>query len=262
MRYAGWAMTPAAPVGTARRPRIVISGSFKRAPDRLRADFDELRALGYEVLSPSSVKFTSIVDGFAYTEETTGQSPEMIESNHLRAIADADFVWLHAPDGYLGVSAAMEIGYAHACGVPVFSRDHVTDVTLSKFVETVATPTDAIDGPRSASSVRAAATFSPLRAMQLYYRGAAVQRGYEQESLRDTLLLLTEEVGELARAIRKSLPLQRHGNPIHNSVGDEVSDVFLYVLHLANVGGIDLAEAVAKKEAQNIQRAQARRNQQ
>ena len=64
------------------------------------------------------------------------------------------------------------------------------------------------------------------------------------------MLLLTEEVGELARAIRKRVGLARSGGSASDPAA-ELADVQLYVLHLANVIGVDLADAVAAKEQVN-----------
>jgi hypothetical protein len=59
---------------------------------------------------------------------------------------------------------------------------------------------------------------------------------------------MVEEVGELARALRKRANIKRHGKPIMESEAQELADVFMYVVHLANVLGLDLSKAVRDKE--------------
>jgi nucleoside 2-deoxyribosyltransferase len=49
----------------------------------------------------------------------------------LRALRESDIIWLHAPDGYVGVSAAYELGFAAAIGKPVFSFNTPTDEMLA-----------------------------------------------------------------------------------------------------------------------------------
>jgi nucleoside 2-deoxyribosyltransferase len=61
----------------------------------------------------------------------------VIQSHHLQAIALSDFLWLHAPDGYIGTSGAMEIGYAVAKDIPIFSSETPKDETLKHFVTIV-----------------------------------------------------------------------------------------------------------------------------
>jgi nucleoside 2-deoxyribosyltransferase len=67
-----------------------------------------------------------------------------IQNHHLTAIAQSDFVWLHAPKGYVGSSAALEIGFAIAHRIPVFSRHRPSDVTLQEYVRTVSSVYDAL----------------------------------------------------------------------------------------------------------------------
>ncbi len=93
-----------------------------------------------------------------------------------------------------------------------------------------------------------------LRPLQEYYAAIANERGYDQESPQDTMLLITEEVGELARAVRKAVGLRRDGRWGETSVAEELADVQLYLLHLANVMGLNLADAVTDKEKKNAER--------
>jgi NTP pyrophosphatase (non-canonical NTP hydrolase) len=65
---------------------------------------------------------------------------------------------------------------------------------------------------------------------------------------------MVEEVGELARAVRVDEGLVRHGRSSHNDKKSELADVFLYVVHMANILGIDLATTVQDKEIRNLRR--------
>jgi len=64
---------------------------------------------------------------------------------------------------------------------------------------------------------------------------------FERDSKRGkekTMLWLVEEIGELAEAIRK--------NDL-NSIGEEMADVFAWLVSLANLYGVDLENEVRKK---------------
>jgi hypothetical protein len=50
-------------------------------------------------------------------------------------------LWLVCPDGYVGPSAAMEVGYAVASGCLVFADSAPSDWTLRQYVTPVGTPT-------------------------------------------------------------------------------------------------------------------------
>lgn len=116
-------------------PRAVLCGSYTRDRVGLFRAYDELVATGCQVLSPRRMQF----DNAAFVRDTAEQgiSPQAIEAWHLSAIRQANFVMLHAPDGYIGLSAAMEIGFATAQGCPVFSRTAPQDIALRRLVNVV-----------------------------------------------------------------------------------------------------------------------------
>jgi hypothetical protein len=115
--------------------RAVLSGTYKRDLKNLHNAYDELIATGCQVLSPHSLTFVSEEHGFRKTVHEARRSYEELERHHLFAVAEADFVWLHAPNGYIGTSAAMEIGFATASDTPVFSRDEIEDPAIAPFVK-------------------------------------------------------------------------------------------------------------------------------
>jgi len=229
------------------RYEVVLSGSYRRNVEGLRLLHQELQDLGCVVLSPRSVEPAAEANGFVFMRGEETETPKRIELRHLEAIEKASFMWLHAPEGYVGLSASLEVGFAHAQGVPVFSRDTVKDSTLSSFVKQVDSPSTAM---ASLSGGSAPVPASNLPALQRYYKRIAAQRGYERETAQNCLLLMVEEVGELARAIRKREKLVRHA-PFQTDAAHEVADVFLYLVHMANILGLDLGSAVRDKEELN-----------
>jgi hypothetical protein len=68
-----------------------------------------------------------------------------IQSFHLRAIKEADFIMLHAPGGYIGVSAAFELGCAEALDKAVFCMEELSDEMLSSRVVRVQSVFDALE---------------------------------------------------------------------------------------------------------------------
>lgn len=227
----------------------VLCGSFHRDPSGLCADFEDLSAR-FNVLSPRSLDFVDPKASFVRLADEMHQSSADIEAGHLEAMRSADLVWLHAPDGYVGRSAAMELGYASAFGIPVFTTEAPSDEALREIVTLVA----GVDEVASSLLLDAGKPGTGLARLQAYYQTAAGRRGWSQESPKDALLLLTEELGELARAIRKREGLARHHGEEATDIGLELADVQLYVVHLANVLGLDLSSAVTAKERVNAQR--------
>lgn len=240
--------TAAAPAAAIGGPELsaVLCGSFRRDVDGLRQAFDELTRL-YRLIAPSSVGFVDASVDFVRLPHQSSESVVDLEQAHLEAVTSADFVWLHCPEGYVGSSAAMELGHARALGVPVFAAQAPQDVTLREFVTVVA-------GPVAVASALIVAPGKGLSGLQRYYHRVSERRGWANESAQDTLLLLTEEMGELARAVRKSTGIRRDGEYPGVDVGLEIADVQLYLMHLANALGVDIADAVTAKEAINQRR--------
>jgi NTP pyrophosphatase (non-canonical NTP hydrolase) len=233
---------------------VVLSGSYRRDFEGLRRTYEELKDLDCDVLSPSNVNAVNELDGFVYMRGEEQQPPDAIEARHLDAIQRSQFMWLHAPGGYVGTSAALEVGFAHAVGIPVFAKESVDDLILRGFVQVVASPETVLARIKN----HALPVPQPaLKAFQQYYRRAAVQRGYHSEGPKECLLLMVEEVGELAREIRKREKLVRHGEATFSSESRELADIFLYVVHMANVLDVDLSRVVQDKELTNLQRSLA-----
>ena len=122
----------------------VLSGSFRRDEAGLRAAAEELQIAGCRLLSPLSLDFVDFEDGFARTEAELVREPGELERAHLEAIRLADLLWIHLPQGRLGVSASAELGYATALEVPAFAAWAPADVGLADLVRVVSSPAAAV----------------------------------------------------------------------------------------------------------------------
>ena len=223
---------------------VTVCGSFRRDASALRSDYSELVEAGCAIVSPRTLEWATEKDGFVFAADEVGRLPGEIEHDHLTAMRSSHFVWLHAPEGYVGRSAAMELGYAHALGLQVFSRELPADVTLAALVTKVSSPAAAVTSAYSGSPP---APSLGVDALQRYYLRAAVARGWEKETAPECVDLLAEEVKELGEAVTDEAPSS-------SEVALEMADVQLYLVHLANVVGIDLAQALVEKERLNTVR--------
>ncbi len=76
-------------------------------------------------------------------------------------------------------------------------------------------------------------------------------KDYKPEAVRDYFLKLSEEVGELAEAIRKGNILSDKSNSIKGTIDEELWDVIYYAIAIANCYNIDLENAIKIKEEIN-----------
>ena len=116
------------------RLRVAISGSFRKHFEGIKSKIAEFESLGVEVLSPKSSAIVNPNEQFAILATDQTNDPKQLEENHLLAIKESDFLYVFNPDGYIGLSTAMEMGYAKALGKPIISKEEPQDVTLKCFV--------------------------------------------------------------------------------------------------------------------------------
>ena len=94
-----------------------------------------------------------------------------------------------------------------------------------------------------------------LKDLQIYTKKMVEARGFSDETPQDIMLLLTEELGELAKEVRKSTNIKMDINSSRTqNLDKEIADVFNYILALCNVTNIDLFEAYKSKEEINFNR--------
>ena len=97
---------------------------------------------------------------------------------------------------------------------------------------------------------------SSLKDIQNYSDTMIKVRGFEDETPQDIMLLLTEEIGELAKEVRKaSTKIKCDINSNNEShLANELADVFNYILAMCKVYDLDLLEIYKSKEKINLKR--------
>jgi len=81
-----------------------------------------------------------------------------------------------------------------------------------------------------------------------------LERGFEKETVAEVFMLLQEETGELAKAIRKSSGMKTSDHSKTHNLEEELADVLWLVFDLANRLNINLTKAFADKEKENQNR--------
>lgn len=89
---------------------------------------------------------------------------------------------------------------------------------------------------------------------QQYVLEMARERGFDKEELSQKFMMLFEEVGEFAKASRRKAGLKLEDNAKSQDVAAEAADVFIVLLGVCNILGIDLEQAFREKEERNKKR--------
>jgi len=90
-----------------------------------------------------------------------------------------------------------------------------------------------------------------LRKLQEYTRKTGEERGFSSETAQDSFMLLIEELGEVAKAMRPLHGVKVASDSTVSELSHELADVQLLLLSLANKLNIDLTDAVIQKEKKN-----------
>lgn len=237
---------------------IVISGSFRKHYDDIREMIQQFEGLDIRVLAPKHSEIINPDDEFVFLETDESSCPKTLECEHLNAISQACGLYLCNVGGYIGPASAMELGWARAFGKMVFTKEPCDDVTLRHFMGEQARPEQVKELmlEEQATWADELNPHSSLRVLQTHVKHMVVKRGFDKETKRDKLLLMLEEFGELAGALRNKVGLKvdKKKATLHDDVKLELADILFYLLDLSETCNIDLFEAFLEKERLNSER--------
>ena len=123
---------------------VTVSGSFHRSMTEIARAVQQFNAEGVRVLSPACPQVVDHVGEFLFVASDLVRSVRLVQDRHLDSIRGSAFLWFIAPDGYVGQSASMELGFAVAAGIPILGRHLPLDLTLRQYVRLVPDVSSAI----------------------------------------------------------------------------------------------------------------------
>lgn len=96
---------------------------------------------------------------------------------------------------------------------------------------------------------------SSVKEIQDYIFDMKADRGFNTVTIDREMMLMVEELGELAKAIRKTTKGRLDASKTYDvSVEEELADVFIYLLSIANMNNVDVFKAFKNKEIKNCER--------
>ena len=90
-----------------------------------------------------------------------------------------------------------------------------------------------------------------LTEWQAFIKRRTIDRGFDNETFQDEFMLLVEEVGEFAKAMRPLHGVKTASDSAKLELEHEAADVFWLLTCVCNSLDIDLATAIQSKEAKN-----------
>lgn len=96
---------------------------------------------------------------------------------------------------------------------------------------------------------------SNIKEIQKYIQHMKKERKFDGVTIEREMMLFIEEIGELAKAIRKNtkgrLDIKKE---YKDSIEEEIADCFIYLLSIANMNEVDVFKAFKEKETKNCNR--------
>jgi len=110
------------------RIKIVISGSFRKHLNNIGTAIANFEKVNIKVLAPLTKEVVNSNDSFVFlATDDPEKSSDTLEKEFMANIKKADFLYVVDVGGYVGQSAATEIGVALMSGVPIVVAEKVKD---------------------------------------------------------------------------------------------------------------------------------------
>lgn len=113
--------------------RCVVHGSFGRHFSEIRSAMRTFKKADIQVIAPESVEITAINGNFLLLEDEEKLDPRFVELRYLHQLhklGSNGFSYFVNPGGYLGRSAAYELGIAQATNVPCYFSHKPKDLPV------------------------------------------------------------------------------------------------------------------------------------
>lgn len=108
--------------------KIVISGSFRKHLQDIGLALANFKKSNINILAPLTQETINGSDDFIFlATDDPEKSADIMEREYMTKIEQADFLYLANIDGYVGQSAATEIGVALMSSIPVIANESMAD---------------------------------------------------------------------------------------------------------------------------------------
>ena len=111
-------------------PMKITIGCSMRYRDLVKDTISTLKQNGFTPLFPN-LDFGTENKDYA----TTTQEKKRLAEDHYMAIDNADVVYFITPNGYMGTSCKIELGYAIAKNKPIYFSEPTNDISLDCYVQ-------------------------------------------------------------------------------------------------------------------------------
>jgi nucleoside 2-deoxyribosyltransferase len=116
----------------------IISGSFRKHLHQIVLLKQILESKKIVVLSPEGHAAVNPSEEFIILDSDPVDNPKLLQDSVFAKIRRSTFIVVANIDGYLGKAAILEIGYAIALGITVYTLEQVEDPNLQPYCRPLA----------------------------------------------------------------------------------------------------------------------------
>lgn len=127
----------------------VISGSFRKHLAEIGELKRQLESQGVAILSPQSTEAVNPNDEFIVLDSDPIEDHRVLQDSVFAKIRRSTFLVVANVDGYIGRAAVLEMGYAIAMGIAIYTLMPVDDPNLAPYCRLVGDIFPKIDPSRS-----------------------------------------------------------------------------------------------------------------
>lgn len=113
--------------------KCTLSGSFNRYFSEISDFYDDLKHCNFKILSPQDFEISDDSTDFIRLKSDIGTTIGEIESHHLQAIENSQILLVINPKKYIGISTALEIGFAVANKKLILFSNGIPELVKSDF---------------------------------------------------------------------------------------------------------------------------------
>ncbi|KKK41600.1 hypothetical protein LCGC14_2617380 [marine sediment metagenome] len=165
-----------------------ISGSLRKFSKEISQVVMEFKKKGIKILSPIISEIINEGAQFIYFDHDKTKPIALIEQSHLKSIDHSDFLYVVCPNGYIGNSTLLEIGYAIAIKKKIYSSEPPEDLLLKKLIEYNKTIPEIIDSVVECKKEEKPLDPEKLPEIQKYIKLKVIERGFEHETETETVI--------------------------------------------------------------------------
>lgn len=120
--------------------KSLIIGSFRKHYEHMVDVINLFHENGIEVLSPKEAKILNPDDEFVvFDYDPSHLTDKELEDLVFEKMHKSHFIYLVNPGGYIGLSAAFEVGYCAAHGMDVYAMEESEEL-CAKYIKAVISP--------------------------------------------------------------------------------------------------------------------------